>query len=73
MSFVNTLPYISNPIEEFKEYKFVSWERDIYPIFKGKVKEDETNFLGSIVTENGLKNILDFGVGGGVELSGIID
>jgi len=71
MSFVNTLPYISNPIEEFKEYKFVSWERDIYPIFKGKVKEDETIFLGSIVTNNGLKNILDFGVGGGVELSGI--
>jgi hypothetical protein len=73
MAFVNTLPYISNPIEEFKDYKFVSWERDIYPVFKGNIKEEETAFLGSLVTERGLKNVLDFGVGGGVELSGIIE
>jgi hypothetical protein len=29
MPFVNTLPYISNPIEEFGDFKFVSWEKEI--------------------------------------------
>jgi hypothetical protein len=72
MSFVNTLPYISNPIEEFKDFKFVSWEKDIYPQFKGGTKKEEIQFLTSIITKNKLKNIIDFGVGGGTELSGII-
>ena len=72
MSFVNTLPYISNPIEEFKNFKFVSWEKDIYPKFKGGIKESEIEFFVDIVNKYKLKNILDFGVGGGVEISGLI-
>jgi len=45
MGFVNTLPYISNPIEEFSDFKFVSWERDIYPALRGERKEEETEFF----------------------------
>lgn len=71
-NFFNTLPYISNPIEEFKDFKFVSWERDIYPKFKGGTKQAEIDFLVNIITKNKLKNVIDFGVGGGSELSGII-
>lgn len=72
MNFFNTLPYISNPIEEFKDFKFVSWEKEIYPKFKGKTKQDEIDFLFNIIQKNKLRNIIDFGVGGGLELSGII-
>jgi len=72
MSFVNTLPYISNPIEEFKDFKFVSWEKDIYPKFKGGTKDSEIKFFTDIIVSHKLKNILDFGVGGGIELSGIL-
>jgi len=73
MNFFNTLPYISNPIEEFKDYKFVSWERDIYPRFKGEIKQSEIDFFVNIITKNKLTNVLDFGVGGGSDLSGIIE
>lgn len=73
MSFVNTLPYISNPIEEFKSYKFVSWEKDIYPKFKGDAKREEIEFFTNIIIKNRLKNVLDFGVGGGSDLSSILE
>jgi len=73
MSFVNTLPYISNPIEEFKDFKFVSWEEEIYPQFKGGTKTEEIRFFTKIIKEKKLKNILDFGVGGGTEISGILE
>ncbi|KKW26336.1 MAG: hypothetical protein UY70_C0028G0003 [Candidatus Kaiserbacteria bacterium GW2011_GWB1_52_6] len=73
MSFVNTLPYISNPIEEFKDFKFISWERDIYPKFKGGVKESEARFFLDLIRSKSLKNVLDLGVGGGTELCGIIE
>lgn len=72
-SFVNTLPYISNPIEEFSNFKFVSWEKGIYPKFKGGTKKEEIDFFINLITKKKLKNILDFGVGGGTELSGIIE
>ncbi|MBI5733735.1 MAG: hypothetical protein HY973_02210 [Candidatus Kerfeldbacteria bacterium] len=64
-TFINTLPYISNPVEEFKNFEFVSWERDIYPKFKGSLKKGEINFFVDIITNKGLKSILDLGVGGG--------
>lgn len=73
MSFVNTLPYISNPIEEFKDFKFVSWEKEIYPKFKGGTKESEIQFFANLIKEHNLKNVLDLGVGGGTELSGIVN
>lgn len=73
MPFVNTLPYISNPIEEFKDFKFVSWEREIYPKFKGKPKKEEIKFFTDLIIQHKLKKIVDFGVGGGIELSGIVE
>jgi hypothetical protein len=73
MSFVNTLPYISNPIEEFGDFEYVSWEKEIYPKFKGGTKEGEIRFFVDLIEKRNLKNILDFGVGGGVELGGIIE
>jgi hypothetical protein len=72
MSFVNSLPYISNPIEEFKVYKFVEWESGIYPKFKGSTKKEEISFLTKLIVDRGLRRVLDFGVGGGLELSNII-
>lgn len=72
MSFVNTLPYISNPIEEFKDFRFVSWEKEIYPVFKGGVKRAEIDFFCGLIIRHNFKKILDLGVGGGTELSGII-
>ncbi|MFH1650393.1 MAG: hypothetical protein ABIA93_07655 [Candidatus Woesearchaeota archaeon] len=72
MAFVNTLPYVSNPIEEFSDFKFVSWEKDIYPKFKGQCKKEEQNFFTDLIVKNKLRSIVDFGVGGGTELSGII-
>lgn len=68
MSFVNTLPYISNPIEEFKDYRFVDWESGIYPKFKGGTKSKEIDFFANLVTEKGLRRILDLGVGGGTRI-----
>src|SRR3989338_5188716 len=72
MPFVNTLPYVSNPIEEFSDFKFVSWEKEIYPKFKGDINKEEQNFFLDLIMRNGFKSIIDFGVGGGTELSGII-
>jgi len=72
MEFVNTLPYVSNPIEEFSDFKFVSWEKEIYPKFKGGVKEEERNFFVDLILKYKLKSVIDFGVGGGTELNGII-
>ena len=48
-SFVNTLPYISNPIEEFSDFKFVGWEKEIYPKFKGGVDKKEINFFVDLI------------------------
>jgi len=73
MPFVNTLPYISNPIDEFKNFQFVSWEKEIYSRFKGGAKREEIEFFADLVVEQKLRNILDFGVGGGIELSGIME
>ena len=73
MTFVNTLPYVSNPIEEFSDFKFVNWERDIYPKFKGKTKKEETNFFLNLIAANKLRSVIDFGVGGGADLSSIIE
>jgi len=73
MPFVNTLPYISNPIEEFKNFKFVSWEKGIYPKFKGGIKQEEIDFFTNLIIDKNLKDVLDLGVGGGVELSGILE
>ncbi len=73
MSFVNTLPYISNPIEEFKDFRFVGWEKDIYPAFKGGTKKSEISFFTKLITQRKLQSILDFGVGGGTELSGMVE
>lgn len=70
--FVNTLPYISNPIEEFSDYQFVSWEQGIYPKFKGGTKQAEIDFFTNLITSRRLKSVIDFGVGGGTELSGIL-
>ncbi len=73
MSFVNTLPYISNPIEEFADFRFGVWERDIYPKFKAGVKASEIAFFTSLIRGKGAQKILDLGVGGGIELSGILE
>lgn len=72
MSFINTLPYISNPIEEFSDYRYVSWEKDIYPKFKGGIKERELHFFSEILKKHGLRSLLDLGVGGGLDLFGIL-
>ncbi len=73
MQFVNTLPYVSNPIEEFSDFKFVSWEKDVYPVFKGQIKKEEQDFFVNLIIKNKLKSIIDFGVGGGLDLSSILD
>lgn len=73
MGFVNTLPYVSNPIEEFSDFKFVNWEKEIYPKFKGGAKKEETEFFLNLITANKLKSVIDFGVGGGTELSSILE
>jgi len=72
MAFVNTLPYVSNPIEEFSDFKFVSWEKEIYPKFKGGVKKNERDFFLDLIVQNKFRSIIDFGVGGGTELSAIL-
>ena len=65
MVFVNTLPYVSNPIEEFSDFKFVNWEKDIYPKFKGGAKKEEADFFLNLIIKNKLRSVIDFGVGGG--------
>lgn len=72
MTFINTLPYISNPIEEFSDYTYVNWENDIYPQFKWGTDKKEIQFFGDIIIKNKLSSIIDLWVGWGVELSGII-
>ena len=73
MQFVNTLPYVSNPIEEFSNFKFVSWEKEIYPLFKGQAKKEEQDFFTGLIIKNRLKSVIDFGVGGGLDLSSILE
>ena len=59
-TFVNTLPYISNPVEEFKDYTFVSREENIYPeLCNGYFPEEEINFFTNIIQTKKLKKILD--------------
>ena len=72
MSFINTLPYISNPIEEFSNFKYVSWEKEIYPKFKGETKDKEMLFFAEIIKKMNFRSILDLGVGGGIDLEGIL-
>lgn len=72
MSFINTLPYISNPIEEFSDYKYASWEKDIYPKFKGRTELKEMQFFAEILKKRNLRSLLDLGVGGGLDLAGIL-
>ena len=72
MTFVNTLPYVSNPIEEFSDFEFVSWEKEIYPKFKGGIKKEEQDFFVNLIIKNKFKSIVDLGVGGGIELNGIL-
>lgn len=72
VQFVNTLPYISNPIEEFGDFRFVDWESGIYPKFKGGTKDSEIKFFTNLIEKRGLRKILDLGVGSGVELAGIV-
>jgi hypothetical protein len=72
MTFVNSLPYISNPIEEFRDFKFVNWERGIYPKFKGQAKKEEIKFFTDIIVSHSLRRVIDLGVGGGIELSNIV-
>src|SRR3989338_1420941 len=71
MPFINTLPYISNPIEEFSDFKYVSWEKEIYPKFKGGTEPKEVQFFAEILKRHNIKSILDLGIGGGIELAGI--
>lgn len=71
-TFVNTLPYISNPIEEFSDYTFVDWESGIYPKFKGGTKAAEIRFFVELIRQHGLRKIIDLGIGSGVELAGIV-
>ncbi len=73
MQFVNTLPYVSNPIEEFSNFKFVGWEKEIYPRLKGQIKKEEQDFFVDLIIKNKLKSIIDFGVGGGLDLSSVLD
>ena len=70
--FINTLPYISNPVEEFKNFEFVNWEREIYPKFKGSLKKSEIKFFADLISSKKLTSLLDLGVGGGSELCGIV-
>lgn len=72
MKFVNSLPYISNPIEEFHDFRFVDWESGIYPKFKGETKKEEIDFIVDTIIQRGLRKIVDFGIGGGLELSSIL-
>src|SRR3989344_3784412 len=63
MTFVNTLPYKSNPIDEFHDFKLVSWEKDIYPKFKGNTQDNEIKFFKQLLKKHKLRKILDFGGG----------
>lgn len=73
MAFINTLPYISNPIEEFADFKAVEWQKEIYPTFKGAIDPSEMRFFVDLIKKRGLRSILDLGVGGGIDLAGILD
>lgn len=67
--FVNTLPYISNPVEEFADYKFVSREEKIYPVLIGdKIPERESKFFAELIIKKQVKSLLDLGVGSGIHL-----
>ena len=73
MPFENSRPYIVEPLEKFKNFSFVSWEKEIYPKFKNGLKKDEIDFFAKIITENNFRSIVDFGVGSGSDLSAILD
>jgi len=64
MNFINTLPYISNPIDEFSDFQFVSREKEIYPKLVGQTKDEEIDFFSQMIMDQHAKDIIDFGIGG---------
>ena len=72
MTFVNTRPYVSAPIRQYQDFRFVSWESDIYPAFKGQPHKEEIEFFANLIVSNNLHSILDLGLGGGIELDSIM-
>ena len=62
-----------SPLDEFRDFQFVSWEKDIYPKYKGVPNPKEVDFLCNLITSHNLKKVVDFAVGGGIELSNILN
>jgi hypothetical protein len=60
------------PLPEFSDFKFVNWETEIYPVFKGKTCIDEIEFFVDLIVNTQSKYLLDLAVGGGIELGGIL-
>ena len=70
--FINSLVHISNPLDRYQDYEFVPWDKSIYPKFKGDTKKEEIEFIFNLMSERKSKRIVDFAVGKGTELSGIV-
>jgi hypothetical protein len=70
--FVNSLSHVSNPLSEYRDFEFVPWDKSIYPKFKGETRIEEIEFIFNLISERKLGRIVDFAVGKGTELSGIV-
>lgn len=70
--FINTLPYVSHPVEKFSDYLYVSWEGRIYPKLVWEIDAHEMSFFWDLIIELWAKDILDLWVWWGKQLSGIL-
>ena len=68
----NSIFFVSEPINEYGEYQRVSWNREIYPQFKGEVDKEEAKFFAHLIKSTNAKSVCDFAIGGGNELVGVV-
>ncbi|MEK7514902.1 MAG: class I SAM-dependent methyltransferase [Patescibacteria group bacterium] len=72
MEKLTSIPSVAKPIQEFSDFAFVSWERDMHPQFKAGVSDAETSFFASFIQEHNIRSLIDFGVGSGATLSALL-
>lgn len=68
----NNIYYRRNPISFFQDYKYVSWDKEIYSLFKGNQTPNEVDFYADIIIKRKCSRILDLASACGNDLSGIL-
>jgi hypothetical protein len=72
MTFINTMPYISSPVERYAGFTYRPWA-SILPRFKGAPKAHETSFVADLAAKGGATRLIDLSQTAGLALRPIIE